>query len=456
MSDTVTDDLNFARMTPEMRETLRSLWPIIDQNMTTILDGMYAHILPRPEQKSLSPTEDTVNEARERQQLHWQHVFSGSCDPEYTASVRRIAVTHARIGLKPSAYMSAYLTALEEIHAIVIAAFCRGLHVSSFRTKLRQAIQAVDRAVLFDLQLVVTGNLTETAHDYGRRLTELCNQFAAGNEPAAAGPAEAARGVGHASGTLGPDATTEAANLMTGAAYSPAVMQAMASTAEEITASFGEIIRQTQQAAANTDLAVSSAHHAGEILETLNATAIRIGDVINLIQSMAEQTNLLALNASIEAAGAGDVSKDFAVVAGEVRALSVQAARATDDIRVQIDAVHDVVVQIAQAMTDIAASVDRIGDTAGLNSGPAEPRGEATQEISRSVAPAAAGLPDITTGVHQVRSRGLAQCGKRAGRGGVVAGSDPARKAVGASGQSFHGQDPQCRRAGGTGLSGGF
>src|SRR5204863_7490177 len=132
--------------------------------------------------------------------------------------------------------------------------------------------------------------------------------------------------------------------------------QAIATAAEEMGATIGEIAGSASSAAQAAAEAVDAAEAARGTVANLDASSAQIGEVVKTITTIAEQTNLLALNATIEAARAGDAGKGFAVVASEVKDLAQETARATDDIAQRVRAIR----------TDTDDAVAAIGRITGI------------------------------------------------------------------------------------------
>jgi methyl-accepting chemotaxis protein len=164
-----------------------------------------------------------------------------------------------------------------------------------------------------------------------------------------------------------------------------------------------EISRQVQQSARIASDAVGQARTTTERVSELSKAAARIGDVVELINTIAGQTNLLALNATIEAARAGEAGRGFAVVASEVKALAEQTAKATGEIGQQISGIQAATGESVDAITTISGTIEKLSEISSTIAAAVEEQGAATQEISRNVQQAALGTQQVSSNVAAVQ-----------------------------------------------------
>jgi methyl-accepting chemotaxis protein len=181
-------------------------------------------------------------------------------------------------------------------------------------------------------------------------------------------------------------------------------VQSVASATEELSSSVNEISRQVQESARMANEAVDQARKTNDRVSELSKAAARIGDVVELINTIAGQTNLLALNATIEAARAGTAGRGFAVVASEVKALAEQTAKATGEIGQQIAGIQAATQESVGAIREISGTIERLSEISSTIAAAVEEQGAATQEISRNVQQASEGTLRVSSNITDVQS----------------------------------------------------
>ncbi|MBB3268412.1 methyl-accepting chemotaxis protein [Azospirillum sp. OGB3] len=230
-----------------------------------------------------------------------------------------------------------------------------------------------------------------------------------------------ARGMTAVAGEASRQATTTAA-----AAEETAVtVQTIAAATEEMTSSIQEIGRQVASSNAVAAQAQAQARDTTGSVSHLTGAAMRIGEVVKLIQDIASQTNLLALNATIEAARAGEAGKGFAVVASEVKQLATQTAKATEDIAAQIAAVQEATQGTSAAIDGIGRTIASINEISAAIAAAVEEQSATTGEITRNVQQAAHSTTEVSrsiAGMNQTVARTSSAAAEVSGASSALAG----------------------------------
>jgi methyl-accepting chemotaxis protein len=202
----------------------------------------------------------------------------------------------------------------------------------------------------------------------------------------------------------------------------------VAAATDELGAALRAIAASAAEASTAAAGAAQAAADGTADVARLTSSSSEVESVAELIGTIAEQTNLLALNATIEAARAGDAGKGFAIVASEVKALANQTTAATAEVHQRIAAIR---ADSERSMSAIHRASGDIARIAALQHSITEAVEENTAlagEISANVAHASTGVAAIAERIVAVAraarstTQGITLAGASASDLAVVAG----------------------------------
>jgi methyl-accepting chemotaxis protein len=185
-------------------------------------------------------------------------------------------------------------------------------------------------------------------------------------------------------------------------------VQSVAAAAEQMTASIGEISKSMNMSQNYMNDIIAKTGSSGEATGKLVESMESMKRVVELIGDIASQVNLLALNATIEAARAGEAGRGFSVVAGEVKSLASQAARATEEISAEIETIRAMTAGVASGVKDIIQSASAVNGYIETVAAAIEEQNAVTKQVAENTQRTSAGVTAIA---HSIR--GLAGATER-------------------------------------------
>lgn len=163
----------------------------------------------------------------------------------------------------------------------------------------------------------------------------------------------------------------------------PRAIESQTRVVEETNQTIEEMNRHIEGIASSTANASQSAHELSEMAEKSKESILRskasidriaehsrfIGDLLANIREIISQTSLLALNASIEATQAGSAGKGFAIVAREIKKLSLESRQNLEDSTVRLRQMGDLIQDSQKLSEEVSNSLLNIINEASDHSG---------------------------------------------------------------------------------------
>lgn len=147
---------------------------------------------------------------------------------------------------------------------------------------------------------------------------------------------------------------------------------------------------------------VDNNSHSQANIRQLDQSIYDINNMISIIREIADQTKLLALNASIEAARAGAKGQGFAVVAGEVKELSIKTQQATREVMEKVSAIEKASKIFFDNLHDVDRRVDELNEVTASVMKAVNEQKEVTDTIAALAGQTSENTRDVSSSIEEV------------------------------------------------------
>ncbi|QHE51782.1 globin-coupled sensor protein [Pontibacillus sp. HMF3514] len=313
---------------------LKSLQPIIEENIQVIVDQFYKNLEHEESLMTIIQDNSSLDRLKKTLTTHIIEMFDGKIDPLFVEKRNKIAYIHVKIGLKPKWYMCAFQDLLLSIMRILEERIQdRDLYI--------KAIQSTTKILNIEQQLVleafeqenerIRNQQEESKNDLLKEIDYTAETLAAVSQQTNASSQEI---------------TAKSEQILSLSKKGADISHRVKTQSLE---GKNELDSQQQQMKHIQTSITEMLEEMSKLTEISN----EIRHIVDIVTGIAEQTNLLALNAAIEAARAGEHGKGFAVVANEVRKLAEQTKESVSNVSKLIHTTNEQIESVSHNATDI-------------------------------------------------------------------------------------------------------